>query len=443
MSIQQINNGDSGSKARATINSTARAVQLAAGGRQAIVSTFGDSVSTSTLAGAIRAAAWYWAPGLNIQLRGAYGVGGTSSSDLISGANPQLTRLQTDIANGAPLPDVAIIQTFSNDAFTGATAASLAQNQITFANALLTMGVPLVMVCSAVPKATGADQAGRMAINAIMRRYADVTPGVIFFDWFSEVVDPNAAGGGSATPWNPALQSYAADGVHPGAHACFIVGRVIAEVLSAIVGRVQPRTMLNVRYANTSEETRWHNLLGPEGNFQGTGGQLDGVDNTGVAGTSNTQNNRWQITSVSGLTIVPSIVTEPNGIRKQRMVVSGTPSANGSIRLRYNHNFLPVAEGVFAGQAIVDFTNIEGLNGIEFSTGVNGSVGVANSTTGPGSFPIHSGRWFMRTIDAAGLRNASSGAINFDVLFHVRSGVPMSGTIEVSRCLAFQQAATL
>lgn len=444
MSIQIINNGDLGSKARATINSSARAVQMAAGGKQAIIDTFGDSisgVSLNGLGGVFRSAAFYWAPGLNIQLRTNYGRGGSLSAELIAdqGANTaQLTRFQNDIAGGAALPDICAIQTHSNDAFTAATALSFAQNQITFATSVLAMGVPLVIICSALPKGSGADQSGRMAINSILRRFADLTPGVLFFDWFSEAFDPTAASSSLVSPWNTVFGGYSADTVHPMGNAGFYAGKTMADLLSNIVGRVQPRTMANIRYANTNADTRWNNIVGAEGNFLGTGGQLDGVNNTGVAGSSATQNNRWQITSVEGVTITPSIFVEPNGHRRQRMVLSGTPSANGVIRLRHNLDFQPVTSALFERQAILDFTDIAGLYEFE----AMGVLGPGVDPDGNGVFPTHSGRWFMRSINGPATYS-SGGAINNDIVLRVRNGVPVSGTVDVSRCCFFQVPTTV
>jgi hypothetical protein len=446
MSIQQINNGDLGSKARATINSSARAVQLAAGGRQAIIDTFGDSISgngATGLGGVFRAAAFYWAPGLNIQIRTGYGRGGSLSAELIANQGPntaQLTLFQNAIAGGASLPDICAIQTHSNDNFTAANALSFAENQITFANAVLAMGVPLVIICSSVPKATsGADQSGRMTINSLLRRYADLTPGVVFFDWFSEAFDPNAAFSSSITPWNSVFGGYSTDGVHPTGGAAFFAGKAMADLLLNIVGRVQPRTMANIRYADTNANTRWNNLLGPEGNFQGTGGQLNGVDDANVAGTANTQNNRWQITTPAGVTVTPSIITDANGVRQQRMVLSGTPSANGQIILRYNNNYQPVTSALFERQAILDVTNLAGIS--EFSAmGVIGPSWSPPSATGV--FPTHSGKWFMRTINGP-QTFSSGGAQNYDVSLNVLNGVPVSGTVDVSRCCVYQVPATV
>lgn len=445
MSIQQINNGDLGSKARATINSTARAVQMASGGKVAVVDFFGDSISSAgldVLGGVWQAAAGYWAPGLNIQIRSGYGVGGTVSSHILTN---QLPLFEASIAGGAPLPDIVAIQTHSNDSITtAANAATFAQNQITFANTVLAMGVPLVFICSALPKNNDAVQAARMAINSILQRYADVTPGVIFFDWFSLSVNPDNLSTGNAL-WNPipALQGYSSDGIHPTVNACFAAGRLIAEALDSVVGRVAPRRMLNARYASTNADTRAHNMLGPEGNFLGTGGQLDGVDNAGVAGTANTVNNRWQITGVAGVTIVPSIVTDAFGVRKQRLVFSGMPSANGSIILRYFHNFLPVAQGVFAAQAVLDFTDIAGLNGFAMNAGAQIQSGLQNTTGVPGSIPTHSGRWFLRGLRAPAVRASSGGSLTYDISFNVRNGVPLTGAVEVSQCAWYQISETL
>lgn len=436
MSIQIINNGDTGLKARNTLNSSARAVQMAAGGRTAIIDAFGDSIGQLNaygIGGALRAAAWYWAPGLNIRTRTAYSVSGSVSGDILA---TQLPAFQAAIAGGTPLPDICMIQTHSNDFFNAGGALSLAQNQITLANTLLDMGVPLVIIGSALPKTNGGSQSGRMEINSILRRFADLTSGVVFFDWFSQAVDPNAPTASAFSPWNPVFEGYSTDGVHPSGGATFFAGKMIADMLTNIVGKVQPRTMANIRYANTNADTRWDNLLGPEGNFQGNGGQLNGVVNAGVAGTANTQNNRWQITSPAGVTVTPSIVTEPNGHRKQRMVISGTPSADGTILLNYNHNLLPITAALFERQAILDFTDIAGVRNFN----ALGMFGPRFDPPPNGVFPTHSGRWFVRDLNPVEI--SSVGGANYGVQLEVRNGVPVSGTIDVSRCCVFQVPVT-
>ncbi|MXP42980.1 SGNH/GDSL hydrolase family protein [Allopontixanthobacter sediminis] len=428
MSIQTINNTDTGLKARNAINSIGRAAQFAAGGRRAVIDAFGDSIGGVTASGigaCVGVAASYWAPGMNIEQRDSYAVGGTSATALMSS---QLALFQAAIAGGKPLPDIATIQTHSNDFITAAGVDAALANQINFIEALRTMGVPLIIACSALPKSGSAPPQGRAQFNTRMKYYADTTPGVVFFDWFSASVDP-ASTDTATTPWRT---GHSTDGTHPTGAAIFWGGKVIAELLAPLLSRVSPRTLPNFRYVKgTDTSERWYNIEGREGNFHGTGGQLNGVDNTGVAGSAASQNNRWQITHGAGVTVTPSIVVDEEGHRNQRLVLSGTPTDATDIRLLYNHNYLQTAAATWQQQAIAKVASLTGIRGLGYTNFASPMQSVWG-TAGP--LPVHSGTWFLRNLTNGLVRADVAGAFTQIFSIGVLNGVPISGTVDVSRC---------
>lgn len=440
MSMPALVNGDTGLVARNLMNRIGDAAHIAIGGKPMTFDFFGDSIgakSAAMMGGVFRSAACFWAPGLNIQIRDDYAVGGTSSTNLISvqGANqPQLTRFQTAITGGRALPDCCVIQTYSNDANinTDTDADTFLGYQTTFAQAVLAMGVKLVIFASALPRVTGSDPEGRSALNSKIARYCSLNKGCVFFDWHNSSVDPNTAST-TVSPWNTVFNGFSSDGVHPSAGAHFYAGRELAAILSPVVGRVTPRTFPNIRYIDNADAS-WNPLNGTECNFLGTGGQLNGVNNTGVAGSAASQNNRWLIDASAGITVTPSIVTDDIGRRKQRMVISGTPSvANPEIRLRYNHNFLPTLQQRVQTQCLLDVVALTGCSGIEAN-----SQGIQAVFNGTGVIPPHSGSYFLRNLEELPLVSPGGGGVNIDLVIYGVNGVPMSGTVDVSRFCVYR-----
>ena len=416
---------DAFTKVNSNSNELYKMGYLGLGAKTAQIDFFGDSLAgtSSGIQAALNAAATYWAPGLNINLRDSYAVGGSAVATLVSA---QLPAFQAAIAGGKALPDIVAIQHYgTDDDSTYTKALALYQAQVDFVDAVKAMGVPLVIMCAPMPE-TGAFPVGRTIIGTLVSEYCAANSGVVFFDWFS-----SGAAVATANPTEVLWKTnYSTDGGHPGSLGNFYAGRALANLLTPIVGRVEPRTLVSTRYSNSSLNTEFYSFEGPEGNFLGTSGKLNGALDSGVAGSSTVANNFWEITAPAGVTVVPSIVTDSEGHRNQRMVLSGTPAATGSILLRYANGFLPRNAMSYRSQAVVKATDLVGCTGLDYNQ------------TNPGythPLPTLNGTFLLRDLKPIAT-GSNGGSYSGDFRVGVFAGTPISGTVDVSRAYRYKVA---
>ena len=429
MSIQTINNGDTGLKARNALNRIGEAAQISLSGRTATIMGFGDSFAGTNedgngyLTSAIKWARHYWEPGLDVRMIPGYNVGGVQS-----------TNLPTQFANytaGGIVPDIAVLSVFQNDGGNLATDYTNRMNITkTFIQNLLGSGVKLVIVCTLAPPITIAKEIA----NADLAEFVRNTPGTALCDLYSQLINPAAPQGSSGNDtWRTVngASFTVGDATHPSLEGCKYWGRVLADILRPICRRIVPRIASNEVFDPNSATLRYANAVRP-GNMNGTLGQLNGVDNTGVAGFAANSDSRWNIITTNGVTVTPSIITTADGIRRQRMVLSGTASAGayGVVRLQYLPGFVPLpANAPWFGQAVIDFANVTGLAMME-SSGLSTSLD-ANGGTNQPAMDTLTGRFFTWRY---GVATGGGNAGTREVLFYFARGATVSGTIDVGQC---------
>ena len=171
------------------------------------------------------------------------------------------------------------------------------------------------------------------------------------------------------------------------------------------------------------------------GNMNGTGGKLNGVDNSGVAGFASGPTGQWAITTTNGLVCTPSIVTGDDGIRRQRMTVSGTVggSGYGVLTLTHSIGFLPNPRNTeFYRQAVIDFHDVTEL--CLFGGGAFNSIMELFDPSGTNPqialLPL-SGRLFSFSLGRT--NDNSDGTMIRSISFSFRQGSSPSGVIDVGQ----------
>lgn len=417
-------------KANTNFNELYGMSQLAMSGRTATIMGFGDSFAGTTetgggfLAVAIRWARAFWAPGLDVRMVPGYAVGGTLSTDLPN-------QYANYIAGGV-VPDIAVISTFQNDSGTlDPNFVARAALYKTFVDNLLSSGVRLVIVTSCAPPGSSVKE----RMNMTLKKMVEDTPGTAYCDLYAETINPAYISGGTTLDaWRSSPDNiirWTVDGTHPSAEACKAWGRALAEILSPICRRVTPIVSNNDLFDRSSATLKHANAI-RAGNMNGTSGRLNGVDNSGVAGFAANGDSRWNITTTNGVVCTPSIITGNDGIRRQRMVVSGTVAGSpyGTLALTYSPGYLPLPNSApYYGQSVIDLDTVVGLCGIQASS-------ICESFEPSGTDPQYElrpfvGRLFSRVWSTAA---ADGNAGDRTVKFNFRNGATISGTIDVGQC---------
>lgn len=350
-------------------------------------------------------------------------VGGTSSAHLISTQIAQLEALATP-------PDVVIVQSLQNDYIGNVTNAdTYFANYQQYAERALATGVSLVCLCAHPPKSSSPDVAS--AVNYLNRKietYCRNTPGTYFVDVMAAWRRTNAADT-SGVAWRGtagASDAFSNDGTHPLMSACRAAAPLIVPVLQKYARPVNQLTGVAADYDNTNAP--WNNVLGQDGLMLGTNGQLNGVNNSGVAGSAASTYKRWYLTDGNGVTATPSIVTGPDGYLYQRVDFSGTASANATVRMRRQY-VEDVASGTFIGEATVICSGLTGVADIGYSA----QAVVAHSAGGSGTETISiTGTLRFR---GAPIVHSNSGFANKnnDVYVTFKNGTTVSGYMLVGR----------
>lgn len=281
-----------------------------------------------------------------------FAVGGTTSATMLATQLPQFQATPTDVAliwtgyNSTP-----------NSLATAITEAANITN--TAAGCLATGACSLVVIMGQSWRVSGNPQ-WIETVNTLVRDFAINTPGVYFCDVSGSIMDPTSL----STTAIPARAGYSADNVHPSAQCIRVaIAPLIAPVLERIAGRRIPRaSTYGAAFSPTLAPDV--DLLGGAGLMLGTSGQLNSVNNTGVAGVSSAF--RWNvIPSNAEVVVTPSIVTGADGFLRQRLTLSGTTTAVRNIVFQCQPTTAAPDNGntskLYDIELVADLTGVTGL----------------------------------------------------------------------------------
>lgn len=347
-------------------------------------------------------------------------VGGTTTDHLITTQIAQLEALTVK-------PDVVVVQSVQNDYIGSvATADTLMGYLIEYSERALAAGVKLVVLCSRPPKQSADVASAWYYFNRRVDRYCRDTPGNYFWDTASAWRQTTASES-TGVNWRPSVgvvDAFSVDGTHPSAAANRSAASGIVPVLQRFARPLSPMICAAVAYDNTNWP--YNNLLGIDGMMIGTSGQLNGVDNTGVAGSAAVIRQRWQLAAADGITATPTIVVGDDGYRYQQIVLSGTASADTTVKLSLSYVF-DVTTGTFVGEAIVKTIDLVGSRGIGFKLGpsTHGFIGVSDIAVGTTNMHLRTGKLTHSNSGYAGVENY--------VEVSIASGKTVSGTVQIGR----------
>jgi hypothetical protein len=173
--------------------------------------------------------------------------------------------------------------------------------------------------------------------------------------------------------------------------------------------------------------------------FTGTNGQLNGSNNTGVAGASASAQDRWGINTTNGAVATPTIGTDEGGFNAQIITFSGTPTADATITLTGTFGFFGSgvnngdASRLFVVEALLQLENVTGLYGV--TGGANGLdftvEGLTDTRSEAHRFPDNTTqRLFIRTNVPL---TVSSSSPSMNIVFKFKNAVPISGSVKISR----------
>lgn len=355
----------------------------------------------------------------------SFGVGGSTSAQMLSTQLPQIE---------ARPPDILFIQTHQNDPIVAiADVATYAPNTEATALGALAAGVKLVIILSCPPHnaRSGANRAKALAgLNERLSRFALATPGVIYVDTLGVLLDPTAASS-TLVPWvgsasAAAFGSYSTDGVHPTSMGARAQGALIADVMRQIAPPRHPRAVVfNGGYDGTNNPKG--NLLRNNGFFTGTGGLLSGVADVGVAAN-------WEITTSNGVTVTPSLVTDALGYPAQRLTLGGTATAAAAVELKMATSaagsYLSPSPGPgdFEMECQAMFNALAGVDLVTASVGMGGVTMAAVCPIGPDAV--------TQQVLLAPRRAAQIGSGNsfgISIRLTIPNGVSPAGSIDISR----------
>lgn len=352
-----------------------KATQFAIGSRKPTIGILGDSYGAYLGAAVQYACMKYYPADIVYDARTIatggrlFAVGGTSTATMLGTQLPQFQAAPTDIA--------LIWSGYNSTPNSLATAISEANNIINTAIGCLAAGASMVVVAGQSWRVSGNPQ-WIETVNTLTRNWCNNTPGAQFWDVSGAIMDPTS----TSTTAIPHRTNFSHDGTHPSGHCIrTALAPLIAPILEQIARRRLPRASTYGAAFNptTSPDV---DLLGGAGLMLGTSGQLSSVNNAGVAGISSTY--RWNaIPSHAEVVITPTIETDDDGFKHQRLAVSGTTTAVRSIQFQCQ----PTTTAPDAG-------NAANLYDIEMMCDLNAITGLMDIIlTGPTNyaFPAFSG----------------------------------------------------
>ncbi|WP_291014997.1 hypothetical protein [Hydrogenophaga sp.] len=421
---------------RTACNQLSYETMVLGGGRPMTIGVAGDSLSDFLVDNPAQSSLIWAATELypcDYQITLATGVGGTPASNLTTadGGNPaQILALEAMSVK----PDVVIVQTVQNNAINSAANANTQMAfLVEYSERALAAGVKMVVLCSRPPKSSTPDTAGAWHyMNRLIERYCQDTPGNYYWD-VAGAWRQTAAADTSGVAWRGSvggLDPFTADGTHPVAIACRNAAKGIVPVLQRFARPIGPMVSAAVAYDDTTYP--YANVLGIDGMMIGTNGQLNGTNNSGVAGSAASNGQRWQITAANGITVTPTIVTGPDGYRRQRLALSGTASADTEVILNKPY-FQDVTTGTFIAEVLVETASLTGVRGIGFAP----ASFQALTLYGGGDIGVGTTRFHFRTPPAT-LSNSGFNTKNNQIVIGIANGKTVSGSVDVGRAGIFR-----
>lgn len=350
-------------------------------------------------------------------------VGGTSSSHLISNQIATLEALSVK-------PDVVIVCTTQNDYIGSyANAETFFDYLKTYSERALTAGVSMVVLCAHPPDSAD-DEDAVAYLNRLIEIYCFKTTGNFFCDLMSVWKQATATdvGGISYRGTANTADSFSDDGVHPTALATRAAAPLILPVLQRYARPVEPLSSIAAPYDD--QTAPYSNVLDQNGNMIGTSGQLNGVNNAGVAGNSTSTYDRWYLTDENGITVTPTIVTGDDGYRYQSIALSGTATADAEVRLRYQY-VKDVALGDYTAEALINCQSVQNIKNIGIKVT---SIGNATTNFSNNLIEMDINTELHTLVKVEGFSNSGFSGKFFDVVIEVENGVTPSGTVLVGRC---------
>lgn len=367
-----------------------------------------------------------------------YAAPGQTSAYILANMVPQL---EAKVAAGARVPDIVVVSSGQNDGVTDLTKA-----QGTFANIrdtvnrLLALGVRKVPLFGLLPYPGIAAPDRPWALdwcNSSLRQFARDTAGVRFIDCLAIAKDVSGAPEALANPevqWRKGVNAAGdivgvggrggtgIDTAHPSTGFGFALAREVAQALRECAP-VRPYPDIAPVVFSASRD--------PLGSYLGRRGLfLDGANGLGAG---------WSVDGVAGLTATPSLVTDDDGWVRQRITLSGTPTATGQVKLKTAMT-ADAPGGGYEMYGIADCVALDGatppqLYGPRFSLGTaDTSASIAAMLKG-----AFSGRMVFTTPRPWFFQNSGGSSQEFGCAIGVRAGVPVSGYVEFSR-IAFKRA---
>lgn len=447
-------------KANANFDELYRADEIVGLRRRPILAWAGDSIanqyglphdlSSSPIAFALMALTnrnFYW-DGTAGAMDGTggynFGVGGSPASYLTSNYSSfgnALSKIQAKTVK----PDIVFVQSMQNNALAGAssTVDGYVQSYKDFCAGALAAGVRL---CAILPRPPYNSTAGTLVpqnhqyANNSLAEYARATPGVIFIDYLPQVKavsDANENNGTSSfVGWRgtSVLGSYSNDGTHPHAMTARMAAPLFVPVLERFGRPVTSRVSSFAAWDNAAYP--FNNILGRNGLMVGTSGRYNGSNNTAVAGSAASNNNRWSVTDSAGqgVTLTPSIVTHADGFARQRLTLGGTAAADGSASLAWDF-YADVTSALFNVEALLDFTDVIGLDTwtLNFMNATNFSQVVSQAGT-------INDKLFLRSMKPLTISNTGFANKPVSLILNFKSGATPTGTIDLGRVGVFRES---
>lgn len=354
-------------------------------------------------------------------------VGGTSSSHLISTQIEQLEALSVK-------PTIMVVQTLQNDSMTTEGGADTFLAYVTqYATRALAAGVQAVCICSRPPKSESA--AGVPSAIAYINRKLDefcrATTGCYYIDVFNAWRNWNVAEATTRINFKNTAgtpTAFSDDGTHPLPRAMQVVAPLIEPIIRRYARPITPTSMSLNAYNDATG--RFNNLYGADGLFIGTNGQLNGVDNTNVAGTGTTNGTRWKITTANGVTVTPSIVVGADGSNYQQLVLGGTATLDTDVTL-YITPATNVTLGNWYLEGLVKAEAVAGVKHISLS-GLNAKVGLHGAGSTVSEIDIGTRDYHFRS-NVFSKEVTNFAAFNGGLVISVESGASPTGTIRLGR----------
>jgi lysophospholipase L1-like esterase len=370
-----------------------------------------------------------------------YGVGGSTTAQMVSTQIPQLQ---------ARTPDILWLESSNNDSLSsGADTNTPYNNTITTIQAAFDAGVKLIFLIPCAPRSSAVLTATvvqcYMYLNERLRAYARATPGVIFLDFPPVLADPGFTdyrplGDGGVTGSNQRpTGARSSDGLHNSVEGC----RAMAPILEPHFRRLFAPRYPRVATAGDSYHATnnpFGNHFGSKGMMQGTNGTLNAVANAGIAAN-------WAINTAGGIVVTPTLGTGTVGRLAgkpvQILTLSGTTSGTPLLSLVVQGPYQSWLAGTsIESEIITRMNNCVNMAPPGLNTGLTNQQAVGGAGNDPND-ALASGldlEFFLFTDPTVPTPTTSSTNGVSTLTFRAPPGVTVSGTIEVGMAGMFSVA---